>query len=126
MSGYNKIKYFFSNLPTLEQESLLCELSTIKDSAEFNLLSIREEQLNNRVGSCPHCESSKYSKYGCEKSGLQRYRCKSCKRSFNSYTGTWLAGINRKDLLIPYIKLMRKGLSLDKIKNKLKINKKQL
>ena len=118
------IKEYFSNLSSASQDSLLEDLIYLKDNSEYNLLTIREEQLNNKVGSCPHCNSSKYSKDGVEKSGTQRYRCKSCKRSFNSYTGTWLSGIGKKELLIPYIKLMRKGLSLDKIVLKLKINKK--
>ena len=106
------------------QNSLLDEFTTIKDNSKFDLLSIREEQLNNKMGNCPHCNSLKYSKDGREKSGVQRYRCKSCNRSFNAYTGTWLAKINKKDILVPYLKLMRKGLSLEKIRKKLNINKK--
>lgn len=119
-----KIKEYFSTLSSSSQNNLLEELSLMKDSFEYNLLTIREEQLNNKVGSCPHCGNSKYSKDGKEKSGTQRYRCKSCNRSFNSYTGTWLSGIGKKELLIPYIKLMRKGLSLDNIVKELGINKK--
>ena len=83
------IKKFFQTLPILAQDTLLYELALIKDDSEFNLLTIGEEYLNNRIGSCPHCSSSKYTKDGHEKSGVQRYRCKECKRSFNSYTGTW-------------------------------------
>jgi len=96
----------------------------ISNQSEFNLLSLREKQLNNKQGGCPHCNSIKYTRDGREKSGLQRYRCKSCKRSFNSFSGTWLAKTNKKELLVPYLKLMREGLSLDKTKDKLKINKK--
>ena len=118
------VKTYFKGLENCTQKTLLEELTMISDRSEFNLLSIREEQLNNKQGSCPHCNSIKYTKDGRENSGVQRYRCKSCRRSFNSFSGTWLAKINKKELLVPYLKLMREGLSLEKTKNKLKINKK--
>jgi len=120
----DSIKAYFKDLDCTAQTSILDELTMIKDSSDFNLLSIREDQLNNKQGSCPHCGSLKYSKDGREKSRVQRYLCKSCKRHFNSYTGTWLAKINKKELLVPYIKLMKEGLSLEKTRIKLAINKK--
>ncbi len=119
-----EVKTYFSGLTSKAQSNLLKELNLLRDDSEFNLMKIREEQLNTKSGKCPHCNSLKYTKNGFEKDGVQRYKCNNCNRSFNSYTGTWLAKINRKELLIPYIKLMRQGLSLDKIKNILKINKK--
>ena len=120
----SSLKSYFAGLGNSTQKTLLEDLTMISNQSEFNLLSIREEQLNNKQGSCPHCNSIKYTRDGREKSGVQRYRCKSCKRSFNSFSGTWLAKINKKELLVPYLKLMREGLSLDKTKDKLKINKK--
>lgn len=118
------IKLYFKELDDNSRKALLNELRMIDDNSSFNLLTIREEQLNNKQGSCPHCGSLKYSKDGHEKNGLQRFRCKSCKRSFTPYTGTWLAKINKKDKLIPYLKLMYEGKSLNKIKDELAINKK--
>ncbi len=118
------LKSQFKDLDIDAQEQLIDELTMIKDNSNFNLLTVREDQLNNKQGNCPHCNSLKYSKDGREKSGVQRYRCKSCKRGFNAYTGTWLAKINKKELLIPYIKLMREGNSLEKTRKKLNINKK--
>lgn len=120
----DSIKSYFKDLDCTAQTSIIDELTMIKDNSDFNLLSIREEQLNNKQGNCPYCGSLKYSKDGREKSGVQRYLCKSCKRCFNSYTGTWLAKINKKELLVPYIKLMKEGLSLEKTRKKLEINKK--
>lgn len=120
----NLIKDYFKDLDCTAQATLLDEHTMLKDNSDFNLLTIREEQLNNKQGSCPHCGSLKYCKDGREKSGVQRYLCKSCKRCFNSYTGTWLAKINKKELLVPYIKLMKEGLSLEKTRKRLEINKK--
>jgi len=108
------IKLYFKELDDNSRKILLEELSEIDDNSSFNLLTIREEQLSNKQGSCPHCGSLKYSKDGHEKNGVQRFRCKSCKRCFTPYTGTWLAKINKKEKLVPYLKLMHAGKSIDK------------
>ncbi len=39
------------------------------------------------MGCCAHCG---HVKFGIDK-GSQRYKCKSCKRSFTEYTGTWFS-----------------------------------
>lgn len=83
----------------------------------------RRELLNNKQGACPHCGDNKYVKFGF-KSKSQRYKCKSCKRSFTEYSGTWIAGIHHKDKLDDYLGLMLEEQSLDKIKVALSINKK--
>jgi len=79
--------------------------------------------LNNKQGECPHCKHPKYVKFGF-KSGSQRYKCKSCNRSFTEFTGTWIAGIHHKNKVDAYLALMVQEDSLDKIKVKLSINKK--
>ncbi len=118
------IKEYFEKQDSVSQIAIIKELTGIKDNSDFDLLGIKEKQLNNKQGSCPHCDSLKYTKDGREKSGVQRYRCSSCKRSFNPYTGTWLAKINKKELIVPYLKLMTQGLSLEKTRKALNINKK--
>ena len=79
--------------------------------------------LNNKQGFCPHCGHPKYVKLGFDK-GAQRYKCKSCNRNFTEYTGTWMAGIHKKDKIDAYMDLMLEEKSLDKIKKELSINKK--
>lgn len=118
------IKSHLLSLDSAERSSFLQELQEISDSytePKFNLT--RRELLNNKQGSCPHCGHSKYVKYGIDK-GAQRYKCKSCKRNFTEYTGTWLARIQRKDKVDAYVDLMLQEKSLDKIKEELSINKK--
>lgn len=66
---------------------------------------------------------NKYVRFGF-KSKSQRYKCKSCNRSFTEYTGTWIAGIHHKNKLDDYLGLMLEEKSLDKIKVALSINKK--
>ena len=45
---------------------------------------------------CPHCASRKLQRWG-HVSGLPRYRCGDCRRSFNALTGTPLARLRKKD-----------------------------
>jgi transposase-like protein len=86
-------------------------------------LSVRKDQLYNRQTGCPHCQGTCYYKYGKE-SGSQRFKCKTCGRTFTEYTGTWLAGVHKKDLVSDYLALMVEQKSLDKISHALSINKK--
>ncbi len=117
------IESFFRSLPEPDQNSLLSSLTNIKTDKDFQLLDIRETQFNEKQGVCPHCNNIKYVKMGKDK-GVQRYKCKSCSKTFTPYTGTWMAHIHHKDKLATYLKLMGQGLSLDKTCVKLCINKK--
>lgn len=44
----------------------------------------------------PHCQGTALHRFG-QVSGLQRYRCQTCKRTFNALTGTSLARLRMKD-----------------------------
>ncbi len=118
-----QIKEALLSLSQEERAVLLSEIERDADLHSTNLLGQRRERLNNKIGSCPHCSSKKYRKHGKDK-GSQRYYCSSCKKTFTEYTGTWLAGIHKKELVTDYLKLMEQELSLDKIKDNLCINKK--
>lgn len=118
------IKKMLESLPKDERDDLLREfVDTIESgSLEKKRLS-RLELLNNKQGECPHCNSTQYVKYGIDK-GSQRYKCKSCKRNFTEYTGTWMAGLHKKEKIDSYLSLMLEEKTLDQIKVELKINKK--
>ena len=111
------------SLSTLDRDSLL---KVITDSLAENQLTkqaSRRHILDNKMGVCPHCSHDKYVRFGVDK-GSQRYKCKSCNRSFTEYTGTWMAGLQRKDMMSSYLELMVQEKSLDKISAELGINKK--
>ena len=118
-----KIQTYFTNLSSVDQDKLLLTLTSIKTNSDFQLIDIRKKKFDEKQGVCPHCEHIKYVKMGIDK-GVQRYKCKGCKRTFTPFTGTWMAQIHKKDKLADYLKLMQQGLSLDKITLKLGINKK--
>ena len=118
------IRSYLLSLPHEEQFTLINELrdlANLSDKPKSKLS--RREILDNKQGSCPHCGHLKYVKFGIDK-GAQRYKCKSCKKNFTEYTGTWMAGIHKKDKIDEYVVLMLEEKSLDKIKEELKINKK--
>jgi len=119
----SSVKKYFLSLNPVAQDNLLSELQNLKDMSGYGLLERHVKQLDNKQGICPHCESLQYRKNGKDKE-IQKYKCTSCNRSFTAYTGTWLAHIHKKHLLIPYLKLMKQGQSLNKIKTELNINKK--
>ena len=62
---------------------------------------------------CPQCRSDSLHKWGIV-SGIQRYRCKACGRSFNALTGTPMARLRKKELWLEYSKALADSLSLSK------------
>ena len=118
----SEIKAALLSLSEEERRALIEEVEKGQEDTP-SLTDKRRHQFANKIVTCPYCSSKKYRKHGKDK-GSQRYYCNSCKRTFTEYTGTWLAGIHKKDFVSQYLKLMEQELSLDKIKERLKINKK--
>ena len=56
--------------------------------------AILEEAVSARL-CCPRCQGTQLYRHG-TKSGLQRFRCRACGRTFNSLTGTPLARLRHK------------------------------
>ena len=51
---------------------------------------------------CPHCQCPRVHRCG-SASGLQRWRCLACRRSFNALTNTPLARLRKKAVWLPYL-----------------------
>lgn len=62
---------------------------------------------------CPHCGCRKLQGWG-HASGLPRYRCRDCRRSFNALTGTPLARLRMKERWADQTKALITGESLAK------------
>ena len=62
---------------------------------------------------CGHCGSERFGKWG-HASGMRRYRCHECKRTFNALTGTPLAHLRRRDAWLSYARALVDGDSLRK------------
>ena len=52
---------------------------------------------------CPHCAGARVHRCG-RASGLQRWRCLACRRSYNALTGTALARLRKKEAWLPYLR----------------------
>lgn len=59
------------------------------------------EDVTGEVEHCPHCQSASFHKWGV-RSGLQRYRCKVCDKTFNAFTGTSFAHLRHKEVWMDY------------------------
>src|ERR671933_2757030 len=60
---------------------------------------------------CPHCGAERLQRWG-HASGLRRYRCQACRRTFNALTGTSLARLRKKACWLRYGAALAAGLSL--------------
>jgi len=118
---YQELVDAIKALPTSQQTKLIIELTGFSLSESYT--SARLNQLLNKQVGCPHCKSFSYYRYGKDKGSI-RFKCKECKRTFTEYTGTWMAGIHKKELLNCYLEQVQQEKSLDKISKELGINKK--
>ena len=62
---------------------------------------------------CGHCKSAAFGSWGVA-SGLRRYKCKCCSRTFNALTGTPLAQLHRREAWLEYARALVDGVSLRK------------
>ena len=62
---------------------------------------------------CPHCGAAGLQRWG-RASGLRRYRCATCRRTFNALTGTSLARLRKKACWLRYGEALAAGMSLTK------------
>lgn len=90
---------------TFEQTKKVEKHLHIKSSIE-NL-----DEITGEVSHCPHCESESFYKWGI-RSGLQRYRCKACSKTFNALTHTSLARLRHKEVWIDYVQDLIEGKSI--------------
>lgn len=69
------------------------------------------EDVIGEVDSCPHCNSKSFYKWGI-RSNLQRYRCKSCHKTFNALSNTPLARLRYKNVWMDYTQDLIRGDSI--------------
>src|SRR5437763_9319921 len=62
---------------------------------------------------CPHCAATALQRWG-SASGLRRYRCTACRKTFNALTGTSLARLRKKACWLRYGEALAAGMSLAK------------
>ena len=66
-----------------------------------------------KAPACGHCGSERFNKWGVA-TGMKRYMCKGCDRTFNALTGTPLAHLHKRELWLDYARALADGVSLRK------------
>ncbi|MCK5834648.1 MAG: IS1595 family transposase [Lentisphaeria bacterium] len=103
-----------------QRVALKNEISTVtKKKTVCDLLEKRIEKHYQ----CVHCESPSIVKHG-YRSGMTRYRCKSCGKTFNALTGTNLAKLRKKELWLDYSQCILDSLSVRKSAKQVQVNSK--
>lgn len=73
-----------------------------------------ERLMRERLGTprgCPHCAATEVVRFG-QANGRQRYRCKSCGRTFVALTGTPLLRLREPEKLLGYAACMSEGMTI--------------
>src|SRR5689334_23747089 len=60
---------------------------------------------------CPHCGAERLQRWGYA-TGLRRYRCQACRKTFNALTGTSLARLRKKACWLRYGEALAAGMTL--------------
>ncbi|MDA8361430.1 MAG: IS1595 family transposase [Gammaproteobacteria bacterium] len=100
------------------------ELKTIRAEIDqmagrVRAVEIIESRMDESTG-CPHCGSHHRVRNG-SANGLQRYRCKGCRRTFNALTGTPLARLHQRGKWAAHMQALIDGLTLDGVADRLSI-----
>lgn len=111
-----KAKEFQALADTLEkltphQRELMTE--RLQKMGQVQAVNTLVESGVSDTSACPKCGHEQIARWG-SASGLQRYRCASCKATFNALTGTPLARLRHKDKWLNYAKKMVEGQSVRK------------
>jgi transposase-like protein len=98
------------DLTRVQREALVEALSAKGSSAE--VVALIETRFAAQPA-CGHCGKSEFRPWGVA-SGLKRYMCKACGRTFNALTGTPLAGLRLREKWLGYARSLVDGVSLRK------------
>ncbi len=83
---------------TLEHIQKRCDINTVST-------------VLNSVETCPHCNSTDLYRWGMN-AGIQRYKCKSCNKTFNALTNTPLARLRYKEQWSTFTQNIINGVSV--------------
>ena len=100
---------------TVEQRrELVRTLTQVDEAAEV------VQTLESRAVNCPHCHGERVVRNG-HASGLQRYKCRACARTFNALTTTPLARLRHKGKWQTQAEVLRQGLSVHQAAGQLQV-----
>jgi transposase-like protein len=111
-----RLKAMVAKLTFAQRRKLMDELETDADAAA----SVGIIEAQGETTSCPHCDGGHVVRNG-SASGLQRYKCRDCHRTFNALTGTPLARLRQKSKWIMQAEVLRDGMTITQAAKQLKV-----
>lgn len=114
-------------------KTLLLQVERL-NSDQFRRLqeNLKSKELSNKVAAnietpyhnmhCPDCQSQRKQRWG-KRDGLQRYRCKDCKRTYNSLSNTPLSRLRKKKQWLEYSGCLVSGISIRKSAQKCDVHR---
>lgn len=90
---------------------------------DLNLIS--KDVGNDRPIRCPHCEAADIYGHGTYK-GRRRYKCRSCSRTFNDFTGTAVDGIKKLEQFQEYLLMVVESVTIRKAAKEIGVNVKTI
>jgi transposase-like protein len=88
----------------------------VQESLEKDEVNCAIEKRLLTLKNCIYCKSTQIVRWG-HSSGLQRFRCKQCRRTFNELTGSPFSKVQKREILGTYAQCMVNGLTLRKAAN---------
>lgn len=85
----------------------------VNESKKQKTILVNSENVSAIDPVCPHCHNKHIVRFG-KVSGLQRYRCRSCFKTFNILTGTPLAHLRHKEVWQDFAQALIEGNSIRK------------
>ena len=114
MDNLSQILNSIRLLPKPEQEQIVRSINmNLEDSEDSvaRLIEVRQGLQEKEKFVCPHCTSEEIVGHG-NYNGRKRYKCKSCKKTFNDLTGTSISHIHKKEEWNSYLHCLANNLSL--------------
>jgi len=94
------------------------QLKKLRHEVESNIANNQLGQAiadhEEAISHCPHCDSNELNRWGVTRQGIQRFKCKSCCKTFNALADSPLYRMKKPEKWIEYTKLMWDGISLRK------------
>lgn len=112
---WKKLKAMVATLTFAQRQALKEELVAEDDGAA----SVEVIEAWKPSG-CPHCGDHGVVRNG-SASGLQRYKCRGCQRTFNALTGTPLARLRQKTKWLVQANALRDGTTITQAAKRLKV-----
>lgn len=111
---------WLKSIPSLTRAQIH-DLKLVLDQRDKKDLVREIVPLVGTPAACPHCGESRIRPWG-RASGLPRYRCSGCRRTFGPLTGTPLARLRHKDRWLFYLEKFHEGESVRKAAGRCGIN----